>query len=236
MLFSLKRIIIIANERENHRKTITMKKCPQCNKVFEDSLVYCTDDGTALIADNFVLPSESGEFETEEETLIHHEPIKIEIPHPLPPTPQINFQIPASGNVIPIVVEKQRNTGKYLLTLIIGLVLGSVLVAGIFVLILSQIRSSGNENIPIEKVQTSTGKHNERNKTRKDSEFNGFVLNENVNLRNAPNSSVLDTLPKNDRLEIVERENLWYRVICEHGTGGWMHGNTIRFNENATSF
>lgn len=212
-----------------------MKKCPQCNKVFEDSLVYCTDDGTALIDDNFVLPSENSE-EMEEETLIHHEPIKFDIPNLNPSTPQANFHIPASGNVMPIVVEKQRNTGKYLLTLIVGLVLGSILVAGIFVLILSQIRSSGNQNTTVEKVQTSSSKHTERNKTRKDSEFNGFVLNEIVNLRNAPNSSVLDTLPKNDRLEIVERDNLWYRVICEHGTGGWMHGNTIRFNDDATPF
>ena len=235
MLFSTKQIIIIANERENHRETTVMKKCPQCNKVFEDSLAYCTDDGTDLIEENFVLPSENSVEEKEEETLIHHEPIKIDIPQPLPPTPQINYQIPTTGNVIPVIVEKKRNTWNYFLVLTIGVILGSVLVAGVFIVILSQLRSSNTEK-PSENVQISSGKHDSRNNTRKDAEFNGSVLSDSANIRSAPSSTVLDSLPRNDRLNILERDGAWYRVICEHGVAGWMHGNTIRFNDGETAF
>lgn len=235
MLFSTKQIIIIANERENHRETTVMKKCPQCSKVFEDSLAYCTDDGTDLIEDNFVLPSENSVEELEEQTLIHHEPIKIDIPQPLPPTPQVTYQIPASGNVVPVIVEKKRNIWNYFLVLVIGLLLGSALVGGVFILILSQLRSSNTEK-PSENVQISSGKHDLRNNTRKDSEFNGSVLSDSANIRSAPSSTVLDSLPRNDRLNILERDGAWYRVICEHGVAGWMHGNTIRFNDGETAF
>lgn len=214
-----------------------MKRCSQCNSVFEDSLAYCTNDGTKLANEDFVLPSENSAETDEVETIIHHDPIQIEIPEIQPVTPPVvNYQIPASGNVVPVIVEKERNIGKYLLFLIVGLFLGSALVIGLFLLMFSRNRNQNVEKPVIENVQNSSGKHDAKNTTRKDSEFNGFVLTENANLRSAPNSNVLDTLPKNDRLEIVERDNAWYRVICEHGMGGWMHGNTIRFNDDATPF
>jgi hypothetical protein len=38
----------------------------------------------------------------------------------------------------------------------------------------------------------------------------------------------------NDRIDIIRRENEnspWYQIECEHGTGGWMHGDTIEFTQ-----
>ncbi len=219
---------------KNVRETVNMKRCPQCNRVFEDNLAFCTDDGATLVEETFVLPSESSPTEEEEETVIHHEPIKIEIPDASPTTEQ-PFQ-PQPEKVIPVIVERPGNTGKYFLVLIIGLFLGGALVLGLLVLIYSQLRNPTNSNQPVENIQLSSGKHAERNKTRKDSEFNGFVLSESANIRSAPNGTVLDSLPNNDRLSIEERDGTWYRVICEHGVSGWMHGNTIRFNDNETPF
>lgn len=216
-----------------------MKKCPQCNSVFEDNLIYCTEDGELLIEETFILPSESSanetENETEEETLIHHEPIKMDIPTVSPLPEETATQIPQPEKVVPIIIEKPRNTAKYLMFWLIGLLFGAVLTVGILALFL--FRNSDSQKLTSnENVRISNGKHNEPNKTRKDSEFNGFVLSENANIRSAPDSSVLETLPQNDRLNILERDGVWYRVICEHGVGGWMHGNTIRFNDDAPTF
>src|SRR5829696_9047077 len=119
-----------------------MKKCPQCNSVFDDSLDYCTNDGTPLVAETFVLPSEASPVDAEEETVIRHEPITIGIPNqnPPPPTEQFTYQAPPVETVIPVVIEKRRNTGKYLLFLVLGLVLGGglVLAAFLFAVYLSQ--------------------------------------------------------------------------------------------------
>lgn len=212
-----------------------MKRCPQCNSVFEDSLIYCTQDGEILIEENFILPSESSIIETEEETIIHHEPIKVEIPTASPLPAETLTQIPQPEKVVPVIIEKPRNTGKYLMFWLIGLLFGAVLTVGILAVLFLRNNNSPKVNSN-ENVQISNGKHNEPNKTRKDSEFNGFVLSENANLRSAPNSAVLDSLPKDDRLNILERDGAWYRVICEHGVSGWMHGNTIRFKDDAAEF
>jgi Bacterial SH3 domain len=229
-----KAIYNYSKRARNVRETIDMKRCPQCNRVFEDSLDYCTDDGIALVDENFVLPSEASPIEAEAETVIHHEPITINIPNSRETSSeQSNQQITPSEQVIPIIIEKPGNTGKYFLFLVIGLILGGVLVLGAVFLIYTQLSRSNTGN---DAVQTSSGKHNERNKTRKDAEFNGLVLSENANIRSAPTEAVLDVLPQNDRLNILERDGAWYRVVCEHGVGGWMHGNTIRFNDDETPF
>lgn len=207
-----------------------MKRCPQCNHVFEDTLDYCTEDGTALVDETFVLPSESLPDETEEETVINHQPITIDIPSVSTMPANSTNQIPVTEEVVPIIIEKRSNTGKYLLFLIVGLLLG-----GILVLILFQLRNS-RETKTTENIQILNGKHNQPNKTRNESEFNGFVLSENANIRSSPTGDVLDVLPKNDRLSILERDGAWYRVMCEHGVTGWMHGNTIRFDDDANTF
>jgi hypothetical protein len=228
-----------------------MKKCPQCNSVFDDSLVYCTNDGTPLVEETFVLPSEASPIDAEEEiTVVHHDPITIDIPGNSPPAPteQFNYQTPPVETVIPIVIEKRRNTGKYLLFLVVGLVLGGglVLAALLFAVYLSQNNSpttttnTTNQNsAPTPKVTptptpvTASAKHEKRT-AEADDEFNGRVISKNAYVRASPsrNAKEIDVLPIDDRLKIEEREDEnspWFRVTCEHGTTGWMHGNTIEY-------
>jgi hypothetical protein len=226
-----------------------MKRCPQCNSVFDDSLDYCTNDGTPLIEETFVLPSEASPPDAEEITVIHQEPITIDIPNANPPAPteQFNYQAPATETVIPIVIEKRRNTGKYLLFLVVGLVLGGglVLAAILSAMYLSQNNPPAAANTktpnPARNVKesptatpvTASAKHEKRTDEPDDS-FNGRVISQNAYVRSSPgrNSREIDVLPVSDRLEIEERENEnspWFRVTCEHGTAGWMHGNTIEY-------
>ncbi|MEP6901806.1 MAG: SH3 domain-containing protein [Actinomycetota bacterium] len=230
-----------------------MKRCPQCNSVFEDSLVYCTNDGTPLLEETFVLPSESSPLDAEEITVIHHAPITIDIPNTpaLAPTEAFNYQIPPATNVVPVVIEKRRNTGRYLLFLFIGLILGGglVLAAVLFGIFLYQNKSAqtantANRNSQVNSVQTTktsptetpktvSAKH-EKHTDAPDDEFNGRVITLNAYVRSSPNrnSKEIDILPVDDRLNIAERENEnspWYHITCEHGTTGWMHGNTIEF-------
>jgi hypothetical protein len=225
-----------------------MKKCPQCNSVFDDSLVYCTNDGMPLVEETFVLPSEASQIETEEETVIHHEPITIDIPNSNPPVPaeQLGYQTPTGETVIPIVIEKRRQTGKYVLFLVLGLVLGGglVLATVLFAVYLSQNNQPTPETSTIDQNSaptpkttptpiTASAKHQNRT-DEADDEFNGRVISQNAYVRSSPSRTAreIDVLPIGDRLEIEERENEnspWYRVTCEHGAGGWMHGNTIEY-------
>ncbi len=229
-----------------------MKRCPQCNSVFDDTLVYCTNDGTPLVTEGFVLPSESSPIDAEEVTVIHHDPINISIPNEPAPTEAFNFQtLPPTENVVPVIIEKRRNTGKYLLFLVAGLLLGGGLVlAGVlFVMYLNQNKNTQtnitvNKNstpnstpkvkeTPTETPKTAGAKHEKRTDT-SDDEFNGRVITLNAYVRSLPNrnSKETDILPIDDRLNIEEREDEsspWYRVTCEHGTSGWMHGNTIEY-------
>jgi Bacterial SH3 domain len=231
-----------------------MKKCPQCHSVFDAALVYCTNDGTPLVEETFVMPSESSPSDAEEITVIHHDPITIDIPNPNAPAPTEAFTYqppPPTENVVPIIVEKRRNTGKYLLFLILGLLLGSSLVlAGVlFVMYLNQNKTT-QTNVTVNKNSTSnaapkvketppetpkiaSAKHEKRTDT-SDDEFNGRVITLNAYVRASPNrnSKEIDVLPIDDRINIEKREDEsspWYRVTCEHGTSGWMHGNTIEF-------
>jgi hypothetical protein len=235
-----------------------MKRCPQCNSVFDDSLVYCTNDGTPLTDETFVLPSEASEAE-EEITVIHHDPITIDIPSQSvqqtapAPTEQFSYQSPPAENVIPVIIEKPRNTAKYLLFLVLGLILGGglVLAAGLFGIYLYQNRTAAVSNSaapnapanskqtpkasPTETPVTASAKHEKRSEA-DDDEFNGRVISRNAYVRFLPSrdSAELDVLPVNDRLDIDARENEnspWYHVTCEHGTTGWMHGNTIEFTK-----
>lgn len=195
-----------------------MKKCPQCNSVYSFDTNFCLNDGVPLVEDSLQMPTQV--FLAEEETVVNKKPIFTPPPPPIPKS------------------EPKRSSGfgKSFLFLVVGLLLGGIVVLGILFAILSQMKKDESANTNVN-VQTITyNKHSEPNKTRKDSEFNGFVLSENANLRSAPNSSSLEILPKDDRIEIIERDGVWYRVLCEHGSSGWMHGNTIRFNDDAIPF
>ena len=253
MLFSRKRFIIIANARENVREPKNMKRCPQCNSVFDDSLVYCTNDGAALLEEGFVLPSENLPTDAEEEiTVIRHDPITIDIPNPhaaIAPE-QFSYQAAAADNIVPVIVEKRRNTGKYLLFLFLGLILGggAVLALALFGVFLYQNRAASNTaptnrnsalnsapNKPSPTPLTASAKHDSRTE-KADTDFNGRVIAANAYVRSSPNrnSKQIDILPIDDRLNIEDRKNPnspWFKVTCEHGTSGWMHGNTIKFME-----
>ncbi len=41
-----------------------MKKCPHCDTVYGDEVMYCLNDGTALVEDSFSIPSEEEEHDT----------------------------------------------------------------------------------------------------------------------------------------------------------------------------
>jgi len=229
-----------------------MKRCPQCNSVFDDTLDYCTNDGTPLVEETFILPSESSPIEAEEITIIRHEPITIDIPsaqNPVAPTEQFTYApIPP---VETVVIEKRRNTGKYLLFLVLGSILGGgmVLAAVLFGVYLyqnnpPQTENTATRNAPTNSAQTpkitptpitASAKHEKRT-DESDDDFNGRVITLNAYVRSSPNRSAkeVDVLPIDDRLNIEDRENEnspWYRVTCEHGTSGWMHGNTIEFTK-----
>lgn len=229
-----------------------MKRCPQCNSVFDDSQVYCTNDGTNLIEETFVLPSQASPMDAEEETVIRHPPITIDIPNQSQPAPteQVNYQIPPPGTIIPVVVEKRRNTGKYLLFLVLGLILGGglVLAAVLFSMYLNQNDqpSAVNKNSSVNSAQTpkptptatpvTASAIHEKRTDEADDEFNGRVITLNAYVRSSPNrnSREIDVLPVDDRVEIEDRESdvsPWFRVTCEHGTSGWMHGNTIEYTQ-----
>lgn len=198
-----------------------MKKCPQCNSVYSFDTNFCLNDGVPLVEDSFQVPTQV--FPAEEETVVNKKPVFVPPPPPIP------------------VKETKRGSGfgKSFLFLTIGLVLGGIVVLGILFAVISNMKkrdtASNNANTNSSEF-VADNRHKTLNKTRKDSEFNGYVLSENANLRSAPNSSSLEILPQNDRLEILEREGTWYKVRCEHGSSGWMHGNTIRFNDDAEPF
>lgn len=236
-----------------------MKRCPQCNSVFPDSLIYCTNDGSALNLETFVMPSEASPPEPEEITIIRREPvtsdpITIDIPNPNPPpipVEQLNYQTPPTENIIPVIIEKPRNTGKYILFLVLGLILGGglVLAAILFSMYLSQRDAPQNADTTNRNSTTATptaskttptpvtasAKH-EKPTDAPDDDFNGRVITLNAYVRSQPsrNSKETDVLPIDDRLDIEERasdNSPWFRVTCEHGTSGWMHGNTIEYTK-----
>jgi hypothetical protein len=196
-----------------------MKKCPQCHSVYSFDTNFCLNDGVPLGEDSFQIPTQV--FQAEQETIVNKKPVFIPPPIPNKET------------------KRGAGFGKSFLFLIIGLILGGVLVLGILFAIISNMKkrepASNNANVNSGEY-VADNIHKKLNKTRKDSEFNGYVLSENANLRSAPNSSSMGILPQNDRLEILEREGTWYKVRCEHGSSGWMHGNTIRFNDDEIPF
>lgn len=233
-----------------------MKRCPQCDTIYSDETQFCLNDGAVLI-DEIA--------DDDEETIIRHHPITVDIP-----AAQTNYQIPPAVNQPTIIVEKQRNTGKYLLFLIVGLLLGGGLVLATLLVARSlnqdetanvkatnknqsesiivsnqslnsqtnaveNINSPTNSNLALNNSSTlEANKIHEAKTAADDEDFNGRVITLNAYLRAAPSktASEISILPKDDRLKIGERENPnspWYRVTCEHGESGWMHGDTIEF-------
>lgn len=157
------------------------------------------------------------------------------------------------------VIEKPvAKTSNYALFLVIGLFIGGGLVLLTLLLARSffggenvnsnnaapqnQAVTTSNSNIAVnsaqnanQAIQNAAAKHQNPNPSADVSVLNGKVIAVNAYVRALPNkdSAQIDVLPIGDRLEIKDRENPtspWYQVVCEHGTVGWMHGNTIAFN------
>ena len=229
-----------------------MKKCPQCNSVFPDELVYCTHDGTPLVSDNLPLPSAENA-DAEPETVIRAEPFVVAVaPEKISPAPVVYHSAAP-----PIIVEKAQSSRNYLVFLMIGLLLGGGLV--LLTLVLSRSYSANNQlensNGKRRTINVETGQSNVRDaakttvkngdsfsekhagKTNADEDkFNGRVIVANANLRSAPDlaGTAIDALPLGDRINIERRENdnsPWFHVTCEHGASGWMHGNMIEYTE-----
>ena len=235
-----------------------MKRCPQCSTIYGDEVQYCLNDGAVLVEE--VSPSSDATEEFEEETIIRHDPIVVDFGATQQPTEQFDYQPAPPVNRPTVIVEKQRNAGKYLLFLIVGLVLGSglvlatLLVARTFNRDDSAVKSNKNQtekvivsnknsvsqtnaNLAQNNANTVEANSSHDEKTlADDDEFNGRVITLNAYVRSAPSktASQVSILPKNDRIKIGERENAnspWYKVTCEHGISGWMHGDTIEFTE-----
>ena len=226
-----------------------MKKCPQCSTVYGDDIQFCLNDGTPLIAENFSLPSADDGIE--EETVIRHAPIVVDVSgEDFSPAPESFPQVPPPKT---IVVEKPASSRNYAVFLLVGLLLGGSLV--LLTLFLArnfyrddaaQISVNNNrsgavnqaQNVretPKDKIETANEKHQTRTSD-DDAEFNGRVIALNAYVRSAPDlsASKSDVLPVSDRINIERRENdnsPWFYISCQHGTSGWMHGNTIEFTD-----
>lgn len=99
-----------------------MKRCPQCNALYEDTTQFCLRDGKPLVEESFSLPSD------EEETIIRHDPITINIPAPDEYTAPASQSFQPAENVV-VVPSNQASTNRnYALFLIIGLLIGGGLV------------------------------------------------------------------------------------------------------------
>ncbi len=63
------------------------------------------------------------------------------------------------------------------------------------------------------------------------------VITENANLRGTPNQSgkIVTTLGIGAALEVIKQSGSWFLVQSDE-YAGWMHGNTIRYEANATTF
>jgi hypothetical protein len=119
----------------------TVKRCPNCNRSFEDeSLSFCLDDGTPLVAD-------SGNRADSQATLVSPVPVvpPRESGNPAPPT-QIYGQLPGKAtvnvnafNAAPPPVYAPASKQRSRLPLVLGilaillLVIGGVVVAAIFI-------------------------------------------------------------------------------------------------------
>jgi hypothetical protein len=240
-----------------------MKRCPQCNSVYEDEKIYCLEDGTSLVNEAFTLPSDfSPEDQSgEQETVIRNPPLVFDISNQNIPTqqpqtqhlpkPPVNPYAPNQGNFSGQVPSKpNRGCLKYSLFLLIGLLIGGGIVLGIMSIGFVYMNNSANENKNSNISETAqntasnrstddkqtTGTHSEKNVNADQTKLNGRVIRNRAVLRSSPSSSagIIDRLPKDDRIEIVQRKSStsrWYQVECEHGSKGWIDGYSIEYTQ-----
>ena len=219
-----------------------MKRCPQCNSVYGDENLYCLNDGTVLVEETFVLPSEANDFEAE--TIIRNNPVVVDLSDRK--TEPIVYQTLPIETVVVKQPAKSRNAAIFL---VVGLLLGGGLVLATLLLARTFYQTGDNKTVKVNKVSNKAETNSptptpldidklaQKHETRTsadDEDFNGRViaLNAFVRASASRNSDEIDVLPIDDRLNIEKREDEsspWFHVTCEHGTSGWMHGNTIEF-------
>lgn len=234
-----------------------MKRCPKCNSVFEDGKSFCIEDGSHLVGETLPLPSdfaaETPFADDEEITVVNSQPFVVDLTDDTSANEQ--SRIPHSVEEIippPVVQEKNsRNPLKNVLFLLTGLIIGSVIVLGVLGFGYFYFSAKTNSAVDIyakntfdsntfpndlnENTETTADdKHLQPNTEADPSNLNGRVISLNAYVRSSPSFSgvQIDILPENDRIEIIRRESPnspWYEIVCEHGTQGWMHGNTIEF-------
>lgn len=236
-----------------------MKRCPQCDLVYENDNDFCASDGTRLVEEKFTLPSSESDFEAE--TIIRREPIVVDLSTPAVKDTNYQAAPPVVESVIVREVPSKSNSRSAAVYLALGLVLGGILVLTTLLLARNFYADNpANDNSREIAVNVSEAKpknsltatenrnENKGNLTETASlkhdqptsasgiEFNGRVIAINARVRSAASKSAaqIDVLPLNDRINIERRENEnspWFYVTCEHGTDGWMHGDTIEFTQ-----
>ena len=219
-----------------------MKRCPQCNSVYSDENIYCLNDGTVLVEETFVLPSEANDFEAE--TIIRNNPVVVDLSDRK--TEPIIYQTSPVETIVVKQPVKSRNAAIFL---VVGLLLGGSLVLATLLLARTFYQTGDNKTVKVNKVSNKAetnsptptplnidklAQKHEARTSADDEDFNGRVIALNAFVRAAAsrNSDEIDVLPVDDRLNIEKREDEsspWFHVTCEHGTSGWMHGNTIEF-------
>jgi hypothetical protein len=60
------------------------------------------------------------------------------------------------------------------------------------------------------------------------------VISENAALLQSPNGKVLQTLPVSTNVEVIRQKGAWFYVAYS-GTKGWLHGNSIRYDNPNTN-
>ena len=242
---------------ESFRDYQSMKRCPKCDSIFEGEKRFCPEDGTALIEELTEIPSdypaeldEDGEFKT----VVRSRPINYDIPdfpadqpqhHEAPPKEVVEAM--AEPSPPPPTPKKSRRGLKIALALFAILFVGGALILGVaaggyfYLQRQAEIAKAEKELAEREEAEKReseakdvTRDHTKRNSLADESKLNGKVIRAMVNVRSKPSRSSkrVDTIPRNDRLNIIRRESPtspWYEIECEHGTKGWMHGNTIAF-------
>lgn len=219
-----------------------MKRCPQCQSMFDDDNSFCLNDGTPLIA------------EPPPTTAYNLPPTKPSFVVDLSPKPEIPTQFTPIPPVSMTNQTAKKSSNNYVVPLLIGLLLGGVLVLALFFIMKdsddktvavnsNNSNSSKNENSKNSSVNNNSKRTEKSSNTNSadnvredDEKYNGRVIMINAYIRSAPDiyADELETLPLDERIIIGKREHSnspWYRVTCEHGTNGWMHGNTIEFTK-----
>jgi hypothetical protein len=77
---------------------------------------------------------------------------------------------------------------------------------------------------------------NQKERLKTASAASATVITENANLRQTPNQNgeVLQTIPLDSSVEVIKQNGAWF-FVAFGAAKGWMHGNTIRYDNQVNS-